>query len=276
MRKYLIGSDPEVFVEDNDGTFINAFSFLEQGLIEGTKRRPQPTPYGAIQVDGMAIEFNTNPTDDSAEFSRLVMEGLQDVSTRFNKRCSTASVKHMDIDWIERQHPLSTEFGCDPDYNAWRNGVANCMAEPDKPFRTAGGHVHIGWGKNLQPFDLEHMRACMEAVKQMDYVLGLWSLAEDKNGAERRKLYGQAGAFRPKSYGVEYRVLSNFWVFDSLLAKQVADRTFAGMRAMDDGRWYSGLKEFGNFAEQEIAKGVLSSKGRDVLEEINTDLEQYM
>jgi hypothetical protein len=29
---------------------------------------------------------------------------------------------------------------------------------------------------------------------------------------ERRKLYGKPGAFRPKPYGCEYRVLSNAWV----------------------------------------------------------------
>jgi hypothetical protein len=44
---------------------------------------------------------------------------------------------------------------------------------------------------------------------------------------ERRKLYGKPGAFRPKPYGCEYRVLSNAWVdkpeVASLLFRTITD-----------------------------------------------------
>ena len=55
------------------------------------------------------------------------------------------------------------------------------------------------------------MLNCCDLVKQLDWYLGGWSIARDEN-TERRSLYGKAGACRIKDYGVEYRVLSNFWV----------------------------------------------------------------
>jgi hypothetical protein len=38
-------------------------------------------------------------------------------------------------------------------------------------------------------------------------------------------MYGNAGAHRPKKYGVEYRTLSNFWIFDPKLIGWVWDQT---------------------------------------------------
>ena len=58
----------------------------------------------------------------------------------------------------------------------------------------------------------------------LDVYLGLDSLTYDKD-VERRELYGKAGAFRPKEYGVEYRVLSNAWLISPLLMGRVYDIT---------------------------------------------------
>jgi hypothetical protein len=53
-------------------------------------------------------------------------------------------------------------------------------------------------------------------------------------------MYGAAGAFRPKTYGVEYRVLSNAWLLSEARMRFVFKQTqtavnnlIAGNRAVD-------------------------------------------
>jgi hypothetical protein len=50
------------------------------------------------------------------------------------------------------------------------------------------------------------------------------------DGEMRKQLYGKAGAFRAKPYGVEYRTLSNFWIFNDNLIRWVWNNT---QRALD-------------------------------------------
>ena len=55
MTQILVGCDPEVFVAKG-GKFISA-----HGMIPGTKKAPHKVERGAVQVDGMALEFNIDP-----------------------------------------------------------------------------------------------------------------------------------------------------------------------------------------------------------------------
>jgi hypothetical protein len=69
-------------------------------------------------------------------------------------------------------------------------------------------------------------------VKQLDWYLGGWSLKHDSDPT-RRTLYGRAGACRLKSYGVEYRVLSNFWMTTADRRKAVWNRMQLAVKAME-------------------------------------------
>jgi hypothetical protein len=70
-------------------------------------------------------------------------------------------------------------------------------------------------------------------VKQLDWYLGGWSLQKDPDPI-RRRLYGKAGACRYKPYGVEYRVLSNFWVTSAITRRLVWNRMQAALYAMSN------------------------------------------
>jgi hypothetical protein len=58
-------------------------------------------------------------------------------------------------------------------------------------------------------------------IKWMDFYHGMISVVLDSSpeAMARRYLYGKAGCYRPRTYGVEYRTLSNFWCKTEVLMK---------------------------------------------------------
>lgn len=206
MSDLLIGADPEFFVK-KDGKFVSAY-----GLIEGTKKNPQKVEGGAVQVDGMALEININPATTFKEFEynfTAVMHNLRKMVPD-EYEFAFVPVADFDPDYIKSQPEEARALGCDPDFNAY-TGEANNPPDAAKNFRTASGHFHLGWTEDEDIKNPEHIEACQMMTKQLDAGIGLKGVVFDPD-PRRRELYGKAGAYRPKPYGVEYRVLSNFWL----------------------------------------------------------------
>ncbi|OYV41139.1 MAG: hypothetical protein B7Z80_02685 [Rhodospirillales bacterium 20-64-7] len=91
----------------------------------------------------------------------------------------------------------------------------------------------------------------------MDYFLGIHSLLWDKDGT-RRKLYGKAGAFRPKPYGMEYRVLSNRWLDSPDLTRWVYNTVQAGMADAFADTWAEDT--YGDLAKEIIDNNLVDWK----------------
>lgn len=203
--KFTLGADPEFFVAKNNKP-ISAHN-----LIPGDKKNPYKVPFGAVQVDGMALEFNINPASGEAGFIRNINTVMDEIMKMVpGYEYYHAPVAHFGHEYIEAQPEDAKRLGCDPDFNAY-TGRPNPTPDADRPFRTAAGHVHIGWTEGVNPLDPGHFEACRILTKILDVYLGVPSLLWDHD-KQRRELYGRAGAFRPKSYGMEYRTLSNAWV----------------------------------------------------------------
>lgn len=207
MPKFTLGCDPELFLCDAASALVASCD-----KIGGTKHQPLPLPLGdgfAVQEDNVALEFNIPPSASQEEFTNnilLVMGYLRGTVNDMGLNFSPLSAASFPV-W-ELMHPKALEFGCDPDFNAWENGKRNPRpVATDPTLRTAGGHVHIG-------YNFGGIKNIIRGTKYMDLYLGIKSVVEDKRGDERKKLYGRAGAFRPKTYGLEYRSLGNYWVFD--------------------------------------------------------------
>lgn len=233
--EFTLGADPEVFVVPKGSDKpVSAY-----GLIPGNKKEPKKVAYGAVQVDGMALEFNIDPAKGEAGFLRnldAVMDQLVKMVPGYV--LYDKPVAHFGGDYIKAQPKEASQLGCDPDFNAY-TGKRNNTPNVDTPFRTAAGHVHIGWTDGVDPFDPGHFEACRVLAKTLDAYLGLPSLLWDDD-VQRRELYGRAGAFRPKPYGMEYRTLSNRWLRGDKpqLRKLVYNNTINAIKqAFKDPEW---------------------------------------
>ena len=218
-----IGSDPETFLIDQTGKFISSV-----GLIGGSKDEPMSIGEGCtVQEDNVTVEFNTPPTNNEDSFVKSINYNLEWITKRANELGLT--VMHTPSAVFDDEQ-LDSEgaktFGCDPDFNAWN--FSNPNPRPlakNANLRSAGGHIHI----EAPELDKE------ELIKAMDLFVGVPMLEFDKD-ANRRKLYGKAGAYRPKTYGVEYRTASNAWLQDDDKKRWVFKQTQKAVEFVKAGK----------------------------------------
>ena len=208
--KILIGCDPELFVQHRDsGDFISAW-----GLCQGNKSNPLPVEKGAVQVDGMALEFNIDPAECEDEFVRNIYTVLGEMGKYVPAEYKLSAVPTAEFSKEVWDHvpDEAKELGCDPDFSAY-TGQENPKPDGNRTFRTGAGHIHIGW-TNLPDKNIpEHLYICRELIKAIDEAVQPYIKQHDPD-KKRQELYGAPGCFRPKVYGVEYRSPSNFWVND--------------------------------------------------------------
>jgi len=224
-----LGADPEFFLRDSrTGAVVPAV-----GLIGGTKGQPLQIP-GArpgftMQEDNVMVEFNIPPVEDEYGFTDAIQHALA---------CLDAYIESKTEGKLERDvrpsrlfshralaHPQAMTFGCSPDFNAYNGGMAfetvnpRALEEPDGAWRFSGGHIHVGYTNYLPysvpPFVVAHF---------LDLFLGTPMMKWEQLQGKRGELYGLPGRFRPTSYGLEYRSLSNMWVHDLNIAQLAASR----------------------------------------------------
>lgn len=222
-----IGADPEFFVRDARSGAVAPII----GMLGGSKGKAVPIPnlttdgFG-MQEDNVMAEYNIPAATSADAFADHIVRGWRGVVDFV--RTKQPSIEP-DVGIAARlftdaqlDHPQAMTFGCSRDYNAYEQGKALPPPDPERlvdgdgAWRFAGGHVHIGLTTEVPDFVVAMFA---------DIYLGLPSVALDKQG-KRRELYGSAGRYRPTSYGIEYRTLSNFWIWDRSIAEQIAIQSF--------------------------------------------------
>lgn len=220
----MLGSDPEVFLYSP--RLGRIYPVLD--LLGGTKDSPRPLSKDGffVQEDNVLAEFNIPPAKTKSTFISYIDTGKELLREELKERGFTPVIKASHrFKPGQLEDPRAMIFGCTPDFNAWLGlEVENPTPSPDDDplLRTAGGHILLGYDNPTQETNVAFVKLC-------DALLGVPSVIIDEDN-ERRKLYGKAGAFRHKSFGVEYRTLSSFWLGNDKLTGWVWDQA---MRAVD-------------------------------------------
>jgi hypothetical protein len=229
---YKFGADPELFIYNPvENVFVSSHN-----LVLGDKDKPFLVKDGATQVDGVSAEFNIEAASTVEEFSERIESVKSTMLTMIrgreganHYRLKAVPVAYFEPDYFASLPEETRALGCQPDFNAY-TGKQNHPPATTEPFRTGSGHIHVGdydWKGN-------YSQDVRNRVKQLDYTIYPLSLLWDKD-QKRRELYGKPGAFRFKSYGFEYRVLSNKWVGSVELQRWVFLATQRAMELYDLG-----------------------------------------
>lgn len=229
---FVAGADPELMLQNPEGRLVSSL-----GIVPGTKKRPRKVAGGAVQHDNVMAEFNVNPADTSEELVENMRSVLKELSGMIAPNVLVVQAS-ADFPAEELKHPKARAFGCDPDFDSWSmsmNQIDGTAALSN--FRSAGGHFHIGKRPEIAEM-LDDPYGKVEVVKMLDIFLGIPGvlLDPDPSAPARRKLYGKAGAHRPKPYGVEYRALGNFWVRSPELAELIYALADIAVRLTAEGQ----------------------------------------
>lgn len=254
MYTKTLGADPELFLRTSTGRFISSI-----GLIGGSKDMPMPIGEGcAVQEDNVAVEFNIPPCDTAADFIKSINFNLEYLKGRAKELGLELCIQPSAVfDNDQLAHPSAQEFGCEPDFNAWKDGEINPKPRAANPnLRSAGGHVHIAVPSDMNILDV---------VKAMDIFVGCLMLEFDHD-EDRRLLYGKAGAFRKKPYGVEYRTASNAWIENNDRIQWVWDQTEKALEFVKAGNKIT--KEQG-----ELIQKCINTSDRAALEIIKQEFQ---
>lgn len=214
MSNILLGGDPEYFFTRG------GIPFPACGLIGGDKYTPLATPHGGILQDNVTGETVFPPQPTRGGFIKAVKGVQSDLAEVAQRHGMGLDLIRSSYDFDERILDYfgnqARQFGCEKDFNAY-TGKANPTPDSKANIRTCAGHVHVGY--DCDQDDIEEKR---RFIHHLDYITGKWCVENDPD-LTRMSRYGAAGAFRPKPYGVEYRVPSNFWCRTSELIGMMYD-----------------------------------------------------
>lgn len=243
MKKTIIltgiGADCEMFLKNKKTNEIVS----AEGFVQGTKEEPfvfdPSNNFFATSLDNVLAEFSIPPATNKVEFYNYLRKSIRYINTSIPKEyCTVASPAEILQDYY-LQTTQAKKFGCEPDFNAYTGLQNNRPFAANPNLRSAGGHLHLGYidPSTFDPFsyyDSSMDSERHEIIQALDLHIGVPSVILEPDN-ERKLLYGKAGAFRPKIYGLEYRTVSNFYLNSKKLTMWVYDAVTNAINWLNEG-----------------------------------------
>jgi hypothetical protein len=193
------GSDPEFFL-------VNKKTGLLAPLFEAER-------------DGLAWEPKIIPSSCRDIFGHSVVDTIRQVYLSDNLEFTGNTVEKI----AKGVYPKKfLRIGCRTSNNLYI-GEENPAESESLRWRASGGHIHIGHPpaflnhpSGILTINLRNNELVYTMVNLFDRIGGLLSTAMCHNPEQerlRKKFYGKAGSYRPKTYGIEYRTPTSWDIF---------------------------------------------------------------
>ena len=228
MNKYLIGSDPEIFIINKKNEIASGI-----GIFGGTKEEPINIGNGcSVQEDNILVEFNIPPTNRYEEFVNSInyaKDYIETILIPLDLRLHFSSSERINPSILKDDK--AKVFGCAPSYNAINQNmsIANFefLTESEQLVRSSGFHIHIGYEEPNEEYS-ERLVMCFELFVTLSL------LNKDVDLHNRRMLYGLIGDCRMKEYGVECRSLGGYFLKDEETIRMVWEGTLEAIKFAEE------------------------------------------
>jgi len=235
------GTDPEFLIVDKHGDCKSAISVVkvdnESPIVKGGNR---------YYYDNVLAECTVKPGENKEEVLANLKAAIKDFAKIVvpYRLATRASAEFPDE---ELTHPDAIKVNCSPDTCAYSMEMKRLPVDVFERgnLRSCGGHIHLG--ENFAVKNEEGPEPIF-TVYMLDLFLGIPSLFldNDPTSVTRRTLYGEAGRFRKKEYGIEYRSLSNFWLQSPTFASLIYDLSVFAVEFVESGK----INEYWTFDEE--------------------------
>lgn len=210
-----VGCDPELFLYSKElKCYVPAYN-----MVPGTKEEPYEVPKGTVQVDGTLIEIGIDPAKTREEFLnniKTVLSWVQDhVGDQYELHCG-AMIRY-DSELVESLPASCFASGCDRQYvmsNLRGPAISVIHTKPvPKEVALSGGHVHIGFCKEKEIYDVAHLTDCLYVSRKFhEHFRSMNEFSTSENTRAKLMGFRREAAVRIKPYGIEYRNPSSAWL----------------------------------------------------------------